>query len=79
MFAITAGKIKKKKRKHDEIVLPAKTKLNTIEVLISITLIDSNICHNQFVLINNVLKAYYDMKEDIKNLRTVHSMILVYL
>ena len=27
--------IKKKKKKHDEIVLPAKTNLNAIEVLIS--------------------------------------------
>ena len=60
--AITAG-IKKykpiiKKKKHDKIVLLAKSKLNRIEVLISKTLIDSNISHNGFFLINNVLKAY---------------------
>ena len=38
-----------------------------MEVLISKTLIDSNISHNDFVLINNVLKEFYDMKEGIEN------------
>ena len=28
---------------------------------------DSNISHNEFVLIDNMLKAFYDMKEEIKN------------
>ena len=59
--------IKKKKKKHDKIVLLAKTKLNSIEVLISKALIDSNISHGEFALINNVLKEYDDMKEKIKN------------
>ena len=74
--AITAGIkkyksiIKKKKKKHDKIVLLAKSKLNSIEVLISKALIDSNISHDEFVLINNVLKEYDDMKEEIKNLNT---------
>ena len=35
--------IKKKKKKHDKIALLAKTKLNTIEVVISRTLINSHI------------------------------------
>ena len=48
--------IKKKKNKNDRIVLLAKPKLNSIEVLISKALIDSNISYDQFVLINNVLK-----------------------
>ena len=47
-----------------------KTKLNSIEVLISKALIDSNSSHDEFVLINNVLKEYDDMKEEIKNLKT---------
>ena len=59
--------IKKKRKKHDKIVLLAKSKLNNIEVLISKVLIDSNISHYEFVLINNVLKEFYDMKEQIKN------------
>ena len=47
----------------------AKSKLNSIEVLISKGLIDSNISHDEFVLINNVLKEYDNMKEEIKNLK----------
>ena len=58
--------IKKKKKKHDKIVLLAKSKLNSKEVLISKGLIDSNISHDEFVLIN-VLKEFYDLKQEIKN------------
>ena len=43
-----------------------KSKLSSIEVLISKALINSNISHNEFVLINNVLKEFYDMTEEIK-------------
>ena len=45
-------------------------KSNSTEVLISKTLIDSNINHDRFVLINNVLNEYDDTKEEIKNLNT---------
>ena len=55
--------IKKKKKNHDKIVLLAKSKLNSTEVLISKALIDSNISHDKFVSINDVLKEFYDMKE----------------
>ena len=59
----------------------AKSKLNSIEVLISKALIDSVISHDEFVLINNVLKEYNEMKEDVKNLKTYSSLlkVLVYL
>ena len=43
--AITAGIINKEKKKHDKIVLLGKSKLDTIEVLISNALIDSYINH----------------------------------
>ena len=72
--AITSGikknKIKKKKKKHHKIVLLTKSKLNNIEVLISKALANSNISHNKIVLINNVLKEYDKMKQEIKNLKT---------
>ena len=48
--------IKKKKNNHNKIVMSAKSKLNNIEVVISKDLIDSNTSHDEFVLINNVLK-----------------------
>ena len=56
-----------KKKKHDKIILIAKSKLNSIEVLISKALIDSSVYHDEFVLINYVLKEFYYVKEKIKN------------
>ena len=61
------SKIKKKKKKHDKIVLLAKSKFNSIEVFISKVLIDSNISYDKFVLINNAMKEFYEMKVEIKN------------
>ena len=60
---------KNKKNKHNKIVLLAKSKLSSIEVVISKALIDSNISHDEFVLINNVLKEH-NMKEEMKDLKT---------
>ena len=48
----------------------AKSKLNSIEVSIYKVLIDSLIGHDEFNLINNVLKEYNEMKEEIKHLKT---------
>ena len=58
--------IKKKKKKHGKIVLVAKSELSSIEVLVSKALINSNISHNEFILISDVLKEY-DMKKNFKN------------
>ena len=74
--AITAGIkkyksiIKKKKRKHNKIVLLGKDNLNAIEVLISKALINSDISHVDFVSVNNVLREYYERKKEIKNPKT---------
>ena len=57
--------MKKKKKMHEKMVLLAKSKLNSIKVLASKVFIDSNISYNKFVLINNVLKEFYDIKEEI--------------
>ena len=48
----------------------AKTKLNSLELLISKALIDSNISQDKCVLTNNVLEQYSDMKEKIDYLKT---------
>ena len=58
------------KKKHDKIVLLGKDKLNTTEVLISKNLIDSYINYDEFVSVNNVLKEYNKIKEEIKNPKT---------
>ena len=65
--------IMKKKKKHDKIVFLAKSELNSIELnsLISKALKNSNISHDEFILINNVLKEYDNMKEEIKDLKKV--------
>ena len=47
--------INKKKKKHDEIELLAKTKLNSIEVVIFKVLINSYNSHNELVSVNNLL------------------------
>ena len=44
-------KKREKKKKHDKILLLAKSKLNSVEVLFSKALVDSNIIHDEFVLI----------------------------
>ena len=51
-------------------MLLAKANLNSIEVLISKALIGSNVSHDESISINNVLKEYDDIKEEIKNLKT---------
>ena len=61
--------IKKKKKNHDKVAFLAKAKLNSIEVLNSKTLIDSVISHDEFLLINNFLKEFNEVKEEIKNLK----------
>ena len=45
--------IKKTKKKHDKMVLLAKPRFNSIEILFSKALSDSVISHDEFVLINN--------------------------
>ena len=50
--------------------MSVKTKLSTIEVLISSALVNSYISHNEFALVNNVLREYNDMIEENKKLNT---------
>ena len=45
----------------------AKTKSDTIEVLIPKSLIDTYISHDEFVSVNNVWREYNEMKEEMKN------------
>ena len=58
---------KKRKKKHEKIVLLEKSKLNTKEILLSKTLIDVNNSHDKLIAVNDVLKEYNDMKEAIEN------------
>ena len=62
--------VNKTKNKHDKIVFLKKDKLNHIEVLMSKTLLEPYISHDESVSVNDLLRKYYEMKEDIKNPET---------
>ena len=57
IFSLTAGIVKKllditrKKRKKHKILMLAKSRLNSIDILISQALIDMNISHEEFIMI----------------------------
>ena len=74
IFSITAEIIKKllsttikKKKKHDQILMLAKSKYNSIEALIFQALNDMDISHKEFITILNEKDRYESMKENIKN------------
>ena len=52
-------------------MLIAKAKLNSVEILMSKALIDTNITHDELVSINNVSKEYDDIKEGVRNLKNL--------
>ena len=50
-------------------MLSVKTKLSTIEILISKVLIDSYVNHGKFVSVTNMLREHNEMKEKKKILK----------
>ena len=75
ILSLTTGIIKKllsitrnKKKRHNKILMLAKSKLNGIENLVSQALIDMEISHEEFVRTLGEKKKYKKMKE---NVRTV--------
>ena len=74
IFPITAEIIKKllsttikKKKKHDQILMLAKSKYNSIGALISQALIDIDISHEEFIKILKEKDKYEKMKENTKD------------
>ena len=74
VFSLTTGIIKKllketrkKKKKHSKIIMPATSKLNSIESLMSQALIDLDISREDFKTIVNEKEKYDQMKESIRN------------
>ena len=72
-FSITTGFVKKflktvrnKKKKHNKIVMLARSKLNSIESKISKALMDNEISHEDFETIINEEKKYRELKESIR-------------
>ena len=72
IFSLTTGIVKKllnitrnKKKKHDKILMLAKSKLSSIETLISQALIDMDIGHEEFVTISKEKDKYEKIKENL--------------
>ena len=58
---------RKKKKKHDEVLMLANSKLNSIETLISQALIDMDISHEEFITILKEKDKYEKMKENLRS------------
>ena len=72
-FSLCTGLVKKllkatrnKKKKHNEIVMLAKSKLNSIENKLSEALINNQISHEDFIAIINEERNYRELKESIR-------------
>ena len=76
MFTISMGVnksllriTKKRKKKHNKIIALAKSKLNTIDMLLSSALNDSKISHKKFTNIIAEKNMYENMKENTKEIK----------
>ena len=74
IFSLTTGIIKKllsvtrnKKKKHNKILMLAKSKLNSLKTLISQTLVDMEISHEEFVTILKEKDKYEEMEENLRS------------
>ena len=74
IFSLTTGIIKKllsmtrnKKKKHDKILMLAKSKLNSIDTLISQALNDMEVSHKEFVTILKEKDKYEKIKENVRS------------
>ena len=74
IFSLTTAIVKKvlnitrnKKKKHDKILMLAKSKLNSIETLIFQALIDLDISHKEFIKILREKDKYEQMKENLRS------------
>ena len=72
--SLTTGILKKvlsikrnKKKKHDKIFMLAKSKLNSIEALVSQAMIDMEISHEEFNAIIREKQKYVRMKENMRS------------
>ena len=70
-FSLTTGIAKKllnitrnKKKKHDKIIMLAKSKLSSIETLVSQALTDMKISHEEFITILKEKNRYQKMKDN---------------
>ena len=79
LFTITTGIVKKllnvtrkKKKKHNKIIVLAKNKVNVIETLMPQALIDFEISHDEFSKIIDEKIKYKGIKENISNIKSIN-------
>ena len=84
IFSLTTGIVKKllnitrkKKKKHDKILMLAKSKLNSAETLISQALIDMDISHEELVTILKEKDKYEKVKENLRSENEEYKIISV--
>ena len=65
--------IRNRKKKHNKIVMLARSKLNSIESKISKALMDNEISHEDFETIINEEKKYRELKESIRMMNSQRS------
>ena len=79
-FSITSGFVKNflkiirnKEKKHNKIVMLARSKLNSIESKMSKALMDNEISHEDFETIINEEKTYRELKESVRMMNSHRS------
>ena len=81
IFTVTTGVVKKllnitrkKKKKHNKIIILARNKLNIIETLISKALIDFDISHEEFSKIIYEKNNYEQIKDSIRSAKSINDL-----
>ena len=81
IFTVTTGVVKtllnitrKKKKKHNKIITLARSKLNIIENLISQTLVDFEITHEEFSKIIYEKNNYEQIMDDIRSVKSINDL-----
>ena len=83
-FPLTAGIVKKvmnrtrkKKKKHDKILMLAKCKLNSIETLVLQALTEMEISHEEFITILKEKDKYKKMKENLRSENEKYELMIL--
>ena len=81
IFTVTTGVVKKllnitrkKNKKHNKIIALARSKLNTIETLISRALTDFDISHEEFSKIIYEKNNYEQIRDNIKSAKSINDL-----
>ena len=84
IFSLTTGIVKKllnitrkKKKKHDKILMLAKCKLNSIETLVLQALTEMEISHEEFITILKEKDKYKKMKENLRSENEKYELMIL--